>query len=204
MLFRSYNGKCRNAPASADLFHHPHPTIAWRFRADDPGGARDIIIARTERAPGAESGPGAAGFAPAYHWACAIDDWDGGYRLLVRAWDLESATPHQRAIQSWLRASERGARAAGLLPAVYHTALVTTDEGARLEKRTRGVTWPELEAQGVTMERLASLFLRSWSGERSYAELGEWLREFVGAADSVGGESERSMNLSRLGIHSAR
>ncbi len=199
-----YNGKCRNARERAPLRRDDAPTIAWRFRAADPSGAQDIIIARTERAPEAHSGPESAGFAPAYHWACAIDDWDGGYRLLVRAWDLESATPHQRAIQSWLRASEGGDRATVALSAVYHTALVTTDQGGRLEKRTRGVTWPELQAEGMSMEKLLSAFRESWAGGRSLAELRDWMDRVVAAPEGVGGEASRTLSLSRIGIHCAR
>ena len=208
-----YNGRCRpseGAPAPTEselrarLSGHPHPTIAWRLRAAGAGGEQDIIIARTERAPRRLSGPEAAGFAPSYHWACAIDDWDGGYRLLVRAWDLESATSHQRAIQSWLRGSEGGARAASPPPAVYHTALVTTDEGGRLEKRTRGVTWPELEARGIPMEVLVSRFLASWGEGRSFEGLRRWLELSLAAPDGVSGEASRTMTLSRLGIHCAR
>jgi glutamyl-tRNA synthetase len=164
-----YNGRCRDL---AEAPEHRLPTLAWRFRMDEASGSRDFIAARTL--------PDGSGFNPAYNWACAVDDWDGRYDLLVRAWDLEPVAEQQRAIQLWLKTSE-GSR--DPLPAIYHTALVTQDDGHRLEKRTRGITLPELEAAGWTVERIVAAFERSWN-----------------EADAVPGEARRSLTLSELGF----
>lgn len=129
-----YSGRCRvglERPA-----HYPNPSIAWRFKSGDSSGAQDFIVARTTVE--------GLGFTPAYHWACAIDDYDGNYGMLVRAWDLASAAIQQRAIFGWLSSIET----ARDYPSIYHTALVTDNDGHRLEKRTKGVTLAELEAQG--------------------------------------------------------
>jgi glutamyl/glutaminyl-tRNA synthetase len=98
---------------------------------DSPDGRDDFIAARTGR-------DGQA-FSPAYPWACAIDDADEGHRWLVRASDLASALPAQRAIQKWMGLRE--------FPSVLHAALVTQNDGMRLEKRTQGVTLPEILKQ---------------------------------------------------------
>jgi glutamyl-tRNA synthetase len=106
-------------------------TLGWRFRMDSPDGRDDFIAARTGR--------DGRNFSPAYPWACAIDDADEGHLWLVRASDLASALPAQRAIQKWM-----GLRK---FPSVLHAALVTQNDGARLEKRTHGVTLPEISKQ---------------------------------------------------------
>jgi glutamyl/glutaminyl-tRNA synthetase len=154
-----YTGQCRARPAGAAPADYSQPGLAWRFRRVEGGGARDLIIART--APGLDSRgrPDFQSFVPAYNWACAIDDWDGGYALLVRAADLGDVLEPQRAIQEWV-ARESGAPVR--FPAVFHTALVVTDSGERLEKRTRGVTLPDLEASGVTVESLLARFAESF------------------------------------------
>lgn len=144
-----YSGKCREgfsgtAPTNA--------TIAWRFLSDDAGGKHDFIVARTDASAAPES------FVPAYHWACAIDDAEGDHGLLVRAHDLRSATPIQREIQKWMGLRD--------FPAVFHTALVTDDQGHRLEKRTRGVTLPELAQSGISAKRLIELFGKSFEARR--------------------------------------
>jgi glutamyl-tRNA synthetase len=147
-----YSGRCRGLEAVPE---HALPTLAWRFRAADPAGRDDFIVARSAPALDREGLPPPESFVPAYHWACAIDDLDGRYRWLVRAWDLASAEEPQRWIRDWL-AREEGREPAH--PRVIHCALVTQDDGARLEKRTRGITLPELEASGWTPERLARAF----------------------------------------------
>ncbi len=130
----AYSGHCRPAqPTPLEREKLPSfpdfqgDTLGWRFRMDSPDGRDDFIAARTEK--------DGRSFTPAYPWACAIDDADEGYLWLVRASDLTSALPAQRAIQKWMGLKE--------LPSVLHTALVTQNDGARLEKRTQGVTWPE-------------------------------------------------------------
>lgn len=174
-----YDGRCR----STGVRRTTHPTLAWRFRAEEESGRHDFIAART--APAVP--PGRAEFVPSYHWACAIDDYDGGYRLIVRAWDLAPALPPQRLIQQWVAKHERSVARA---PAVFHASLVTTDEGARLEKRTKGITLPELTARGYGPTALVRLFERSLPPA------------IVAEAHKGGdcGESRPSITLADLGI----
>ena len=137
-------------------------------------GQDDFIVARTA----VEENPGIANFVPSYHWACAIDDSDGNYKLLVRAWDLESAVKSQQAIQKWLCPDSK------LIPDVFHAALITNDDGSRLEKRTRGVTLFEVRQAGVTPQLLVHAF------EKSFSWREEWLKS--------GGEPRRAIPLSEL------
>jgi glutamyl/glutaminyl-tRNA synthetase len=166
-----YDGRCRGGPLGTAA-----ETVAWRFRdADDASGAHDFVIGRTRD-------PQAREFVPAYHWACAIDDHDGAHALLVRAWDLESALEPQRRIHSWVRESTGLRRP---FPAVFHTSLVTQDDGHRLEKRTRGVTlgeWP-----GGAKD-LVARFQRSWDSNCT--------QNF--SSEKVWGEPERTLRLSTL------
>ncbi|HUP58328.1 MAG TPA: glutamate--tRNA ligase family protein [Bdellovibrionota bacterium] len=148
-----YDGRCRSLSAPPP---HPMATIAWRFRREDPSGKDDFIVARTSSRLGSGGVPlQPETFAPSYHWACAVDDHDGGYSLLVRASDLASAAESQRAVQAWLAASEgRPFRP----PAIFHCSLVVRNDGHRLEKRTAGVTLPELEAAGIGPRELRAKF----------------------------------------------
>lgn len=136
-----YSGHCRTLPIQETP--HSHET-AWRFKMPDPSGAQDFVIARM----------GGAGFQPAYHWACAIDDWEGRYRLLVRAIDLAPAWDAQRALMQWMGSADSHS---GAMPGVFHTRMVVAADGSRLEKRTRGVTLAEagvpLDAVRRAMER---------------------------------------------------
>jgi glutamyl/glutaminyl-tRNA synthetase len=185
-----YHGACRAwGPAERRAAEAARPrdvTMGWRFRDADPSGARDFLVARTAALDG-------AGFTPAYPWACAIDDYDGGYSVLVRAWDLESAAAQQRALHA-LVAGWEGPRP---VPAVFHTALITDDAGRRLEKRTPGVTWPELKARAgsaaAVAERLAASFAAEWPADPSV------LRAWI-APGALGGESRRERRVSELGF----
>ena len=139
-----YSGRCRTR-LRGDM--HPSETLAWRWRSKlEADGRFDVIVARTN--------PDGSQFTPGYHWACAIDDADGDYRILVRAWDLEAADFTQRQIREWVRPDIR--------TDVFHTSLVVKDDGSRLEKRTKGVTLDELAATGVAAQSLVSLFERSF------------------------------------------
>lgn len=139
-----YSGRCRTRKPNE---MHPVETLAWRWRSKlDADGRFDAIVARTN--------PDGSQFIPGYHWACAIDDADGDYRLLVRAWDLEAADFTQRQIREWIRPD--------IQTSVFHTSLVINRDGGRLEKRTKGVTLDELTATGVTVQNLVSLFERSF------------------------------------------
>ncbi len=162
-----YSGHCRAEPARAGK-----GAVAWRFRMEDESGTRDFIVGRTE----------AKAFTPSYHWACAIDDADGGYALLVRAWDLAPVLEQQRAIQRWM-----GRIGAGKgLPEVFHTALVVADDGSRLEKRTKGVTLSELEAAGLSPEEIVAKFAASFE------------MPSAPGADGLWGEAKRELRLGAL------
>jgi len=141
-----YDGKCRTATSVG-----PDTQVGWRWRAEDPSGVEDILIART-------MGP-RDDFQPAYHWACAIDDWDGKFSWIVRAWDLASARAPQRAIQLWLASQEKSEVA---LPRVFHTTTIVDAAGKRLEKRSQGVTLPELITAGWTVPQIVAKFLASF------------------------------------------
>ena len=161
-----YSGHCRkNKPTSLP------DSIAWRFRDNDPSGEKDFPVARTDR----------GAFTPSYHWACAIDDADGDYALLVRANDLATATPLQRKIQNWMGLKR--------FPAVFHTSLVVSEDQQRLEKRTRGVTLKDLEGQGLTPDDLVQLFKKSFSPSAQ-----EFSREKIFA------ESASTLTLTQLGL----
>jgi glutamyl-tRNA synthetase len=81
----------------------------------------------------------------AYQIAVVVDDLAMGITDVVRAADLVASTPRQ----IWL-AQLLGARP----PRYVHVPLVVTREGARLEKRTRGITIRELRESGVRAERI--------------------------------------------------
>ena len=123
-------------------------------------GHDDFIIARSAKELDGSGLPDRATFTPAYHWACGIDDYDGGYELLVRCNDLASAAPLQRAIQTWLAAYE--GNSAARIPRIFHTTLIVQDDGHRLEKRTLGVTLDELLKNGSTISSLLMMFEKSF------------------------------------------
>jgi len=155
----SYTGRCRELkePPETDL-----PTLAWRIRLPDPTGKDDFVVARTGTELDDSGKPDAATFAPAYHWACAIDDYDGDHALLVRAWDLEEAAVQQRFIHSQLARLEGTNKPP---PAIFHASLVTSDDGSRLEKRTISMTLPELLRAGETAASLLKKFKKSFTGD---------------------------------------
>lgn len=169
-----YAGTCRNRVEPVDTEALGTRVFAWRFRAPDPSGAEDFIVAR-----GAARAC-AASFQPSYHWATAIDDLDGDFLLLVRAWDLASALTPQRRVQAWLLSAGFSQKQA---PAVYHTSLVVSPSGKRLEKRSQGVFLEEILARGLSPEALLDFFASSWQAPPKVArpeplrELGELSRE---------------------------
>lgn len=174
----SYTGKCRTVRRT---LVEAGREIGWRFKSEDP--TRDFLVART-----ATLAPDEQSFVPAYPWACAIDDADGEYALLVRAWDLAHALDAQRAVQAWVRRADKG----WIPPAVFHTALVTGDSGSRLEKRTRGVTLAAWLASGKTAADLATLLRASLP-----------MDEITASALSPGriwGESRQQATLIALGL----
>lgn len=153
-----YSGHCRlHGLSGGDAVPSSSPAvgggIAWRFKMPRLDGRNDFIVARTTSSESDD------GFTPAYHWACAIDDFDGAYRLIVRSLDLAPARALQHAIQTWLAKAEH--REPPVIHA-FHTSLVTQNDGQRLEKRTQGVTLPELIEAGFTRERLLAAFNASF------------------------------------------
>ncbi|MBX7149300.1 hypothetical protein K1X76_09465 [bacterium] len=137
-----YNGHCRNLNQDTQ----ERENLNWRFKMPNETGQDDFIIARDNP------------FVPAYHLACAVDDYDGNYSLLVRAWDLEKVTPLQQAIQMSLAKLENKQ----FSPAtIYHTSLITQNDRHRLEKRTQGVTLDELLKQGYTAKKIIEIFEKS-------------------------------------------
>jgi glutamyl-tRNA synthetase len=154
-----YSGHCRLQPKSVTVSGSASGSaslatgIAWRFKMSSADGKDDFIIARTTSLNGAD------GFMPAYHWACAIDDFDGAYDLIVRSSDLAPALPLQRAIQIWLANSLKitspDIRA-------FHTSLITQVDGHRLEKRTVGVTLEEMFKKGWTKDSVLDAFEKSF------------------------------------------
>lgn len=179
-----YKGRCRHLkklPAT-EL-----PTLAWRFRNTHDTGEQDFIIARTSSKLDSSGLPDLNSFVPAYNLACAIDDWDGRHSLLVRAWDLISVAPQQRAVQTWLAAVESDTQRP--LAAVFHCALVTGNSGQRLEKRTRGITLSELNAAGISNESLIQRFSASFLPPTTSFKAGDLF-----------GESREKITLGELGI----
>jgi glutamyl/glutaminyl-tRNA synthetase len=172
-----YNGHCRREPPADARIRNQ--AVAWRFKCDAEDGSKDFIIARTPD------------FMPAYHWACAIDDFDGRHALLVRAWDLAPVVEQQRAIHDWLGKSGIGEPHPA--PAVFHTSLVVQENGQRLEKRTRGVTLPELLAQGHNHKMSAKDLIQKF--QQSYSEDPQGF-----SPSRVWGEALRELSLTRLRI----
>jgi glutamyl-tRNA synthetase len=79
----------------------------------------------------------------AYQLAVVVDDLATNVTHVVRGADLVASTPRQIAL----------ARALGGTPPVYaHVPLVVGSDGARLEKRTAGITLRELRRGGVSAE----------------------------------------------------
>jgi glutamyl-tRNA synthetase len=176
-----YSGHCRVKSDHAAEREEKKGDIAWRFRREDPKGCQDFIVART-----GTFNPTALDFTPSYHWACAIDDYDGRYRLLVRASDLVTSAPLQRSIQKWISFRENRI----FTPqALFHTALVVQNGGERLEKRTRGVTLPELLSSGLSLDQILSKFQTSFHFDFKTLRAGE-----------IFSETEEIRTLSSLGF----
>lgn len=179
----TYSGHCRHSSQPTSF---PHPVLNWRFRAADESGKNDFLIGHSKATHHAFEQ--AETFTPAYHWACAIDDYDGDHQLLVRAWDLAPATPIQRMIFQWLCQIEK----LKPLPAVFHTSLVTQNNGRRLEKRTQGVTLSELLSPKLTstvlLKHLRSSFQihtdefspeKNWGEVNRTLKLADIIKEFI-------------------------
>jgi glutamyl-tRNA synthetase len=81
----------------------------------------------------------------AYQLAVAVDDLAMGITDVVRGADLVGSTPRQIWLMSILE---------GMAPRFTHVPLVVAPDGARLEKRTGGMTIRELREGGVPAERI--------------------------------------------------
>lgn len=174
-----YSGHCRHRTEPLDQYK-PAETLAWRWKMLGPGsesGHHDAIIARTDASGGH--------FTVGYHLACAIDDADGDYHALVRAWDLAPVDEIQNEIRSWCLGSPD-------LTRVFHTALVTRDDGGRLEKRTQGVTLEELQTRGVTVSQILKSFELSFDLKTALQDLSSQHRPV--------GEPVKSLSLSKLSL----
>lgn len=173
-----YSGNCRDRRDQNDLSgYRPVETLAWRWRNSEPTGRHDAIVARSH--------PDGSAFSAGYHWACAIDDAEGNYRLLVRAWDLAPAERTQKEIRQWAGSKQT---------TVFHTALVTQDSGVRLEKRTRGVTLEDVEQKGVTAKALTVAFARGFKFE----DFKLALTTFPQNEDEELGELRRTLSVTEL------
>ncbi len=186
----AYSGHCRTRNLIESTIKRQNDSITWRFAFPNPTGHDDIIVARTNAAEYFPNQvPSSSSFVPSYHWACALDDYFGDYRVLVRAWDLESSAGIQRQIQKWLFERDRRPPA---YTDIFHTALITQNDGHRLEKRTHGVTLPDLEQNGVDAHALTQLFRVSFdklvfSGKDGYDP-------------GIFGETKKTLTLVELGL----
>jgi glutamyl-tRNA synthetase len=150
-----YSGACRRRKHS---LLQAQDSIAWRFRMPHDSGRDDFIVARSSAELDKNGFPGILTTTPAYHWACAIDDYDGAYNLLVRSSDLKSAALTQRAIQAWVAFIDGKPFQP---PAIFHSSLIVQNDGHRLEKRTQGVTLSELSPP-LSAENITQVFAKSF------------------------------------------
>lgn len=161
-------------------------SIAWRWRHEDASGRRDSIVGRSDMKTGT--------FLPGYQWACAIDDADGNYSWLVRAWDLYPAEETQSRIREWLH-SMSGKQD---LTRVFHTSLVTKDDGQRIEKRTPDVTLAELHMIGYSSDMLIEVF------DASFSSIDDSLLKIPKSSTRSFGEARQTVTLTELGLLLAR
>lgn len=174
-----YSGRCRIDERKK---LEASESLAWRFKMPDENGKDDFIVARTSKSIDANNLPVFESFVPSYHWACAIDDFDGNYDLLVRSSDLRDSLQPQRAVHTWLGISKP-------IP-VFHTSLVTQNDGHRLEKRTAGVALSELHSKQITNEMLIEIFEKSFDRATITPV----------SSDSSYGEKLSSITLANLGL----
>lgn len=199
-----YSGTCRRREESdigidRDSIKIKTDLIAWRFRMKDNSGKDDFVVARSAWQANISDIPDEKSFSPAYNWACAIDDFDGGYDLIVRSSDLKNVLSLQQEIQTWL-ANQAQRRA---IPSVFHTALVTQNDGKRLEKRTLGITLPELEVRGISATDLIERFRKSFDLAFAFALVSQELLALSQGAQvrsQIWGEQRDCITLSDLDI----
>jgi glutamyl-tRNA synthetase len=140
-----YPGTCRDRDPSRPMKRPP----ALRFRVKDEllsyeDGGVGRVGQRLDRDVGdfvLKRGDGLF----AYQLAVVVDDLAMNITHVVRGADLAPSTPRQIALAQAL---------GGTPPRYTHVPLVVGSDGARLEKRTPGVTVRQLRAAGVTAERI--------------------------------------------------
>lgn len=183
-----YSGRCRHRDGEPLANFLTQDSLAWRWKMQsDATGRHDPIVLRTRDSATLEVLPG-------YHWACAIDDADGDYRLLVRAWDLAESELIQKPLRLWVR-SLRGEAVSAGDSLVFHTSLVVQADGKRLEKRTQGITLKELTAQGILPTALVGIFARSFREADALIAIEKTER---GETSSLLGEPIRHLELPEL------
>ncbi len=154
-----YSGHCRKLQSVPSAYSHRD--IAWRFKhTGDESGLSDFIVARTKPIRSFSEQADESTFVPSYHWACAIDDHDAQFNWIVRAIDLKQALAPQMLIHQLLQGWELKKWS---YPNIFHTALVTQDDGKRLEKRTKGVTLRELMGKGIPAKKIIECFEKNFS-----------------------------------------
>jgi glutamyl-tRNA synthetase len=184
-----YSGHCRNLEKHRNL--NPVETLAWRWRLEDPSGRFDPVIARTQlEGTQLNKADQSRHFQPGYHFACAVDDADGGYRLLVRAWDLAPAENIQKHIRRWVSPASKAR--------VFHCALVTLDSGKRLEKRTKGITLAELKLGVMQDTELVQHFEDTFDLRKAVSDIKT--AETDEQAFPIVGEARKTIVLSELSI----
>lgn len=170
-----YTGHCRDRESTDLSQYHATESLAWRWRRPNPSGILDPIVARTTRS--------GTHFSPGYHWACAIDDADGDYRVLVRSWDLAPSEPIQSEIRKWVQPKSNCQ--------VFHTTLITRNDSGRIEKRSQGVTLKELWAAGISTQTLLALFNNSFDLESA-------MRMISNSSEGVMGENAHTRRIGEI------
>ncbi len=150
-----YPGTCRDKDPTRRFKRAP--ALRFRVLAEDVVCFHDAVQGPVESRVAREAGDfvlrrGDGVFA--YQLAVSIDDLAMRIGDVVRGVDLLGSTPRQLLVMQALSASGAlaWAPARGALPRYIHVPLVTDPSGARLAKRTHGVTVQELRARGVPAE----------------------------------------------------
>ncbi len=87
----------------------------------------------------------------AYQFAVSVDDSLMGITEILRGHDLLDSTPIQIAFHK---------RLSSKLPKFFHVPLLVDSEGYRLSKRQKSITIREMKQEGVSRERLISIFAK--------------------------------------------
>lgn len=178
-----YTGACRDLKKWPE---YKRPGLAWRFRHLEEDSHHDFIIARTDPPKSLTDIPSVESFVPSYQWACAIDDFQGNYTLLVRAWDLFDSAAQQRSIQKWLA---KVSNTKEKYPAVFHSSLIVSNDKTRLEKRSRRVTLDEVNAEGFSDSEIVEKFRNSFKNKST---------DF--SPEKLFGEEKKELTLQELGF----